>query len=53
MTNPNIVNWLAQNSRRPVETLPITINALSKRYKDNEDVQDFVDFVKENQEQKP
>jgi hypothetical protein len=53
MTNPNIVNWLAQNSRRPVETLPITINALSKRYKDNEDVQDFVDFVKENQEPKP
>jgi hypothetical protein len=53
MNNPNIVNWLAQNSRRPIEALPIIINALSKKYKDDEDVQDFVNFVKENQEPKP
>lgn len=43
MTNPNIVKWMAQNSRRPAETLPVLLNTLSQKHKKDPDVQDFVE----------
>jgi len=43
MTNPNIVKWIAQNSRRPVESLPILANSLAQKHKDDSDVQDFAE----------
>lgn len=45
MTNPNIVKWLAQNNRRPIERLPILINSLAKQHRNDAEVQDFVEAL--------
>lgn len=43
MTNPNIVKWIAQNSRRPVESLPILVNSLAQRHQNDPEVQEFAE----------
>jgi hypothetical protein len=45
MTNPNIVKWLAQNNRRPVERLPILINSLARQHRNDAEVQDFAETI--------
>jgi hypothetical protein len=45
MTNPNIVKWLAQNNRRPVERLPILINSLARQHRNDAEVQGFAETI--------
>jgi hypothetical protein len=45
MRNPNIVRWLAQNNRRPVERLPILINSLARQHRNDAEVQDFAETI--------